>query len=235
MINKSVVFKMIASSSKQYKVLNAIILSIPINMVNHFFRIQKSANVFLHNNPMLSHIASLASKWMLWGVDIKISLRLFSSSAPHRMIFSRQCRAFFSFIPRLHNTLSTLVPRVAFLGHQETSFCRVPLAEHSSGFPNSGYSKTFSCAIESTPKVNEGFSEKKTLATCFTNLKRNFPAHSRMLAFVRTILCAFRSTREYIKDLRADLAYFFNHVIMIAGILRKAILKEQGIDLEACS
>jgi hypothetical protein len=56
----------------KFQILNSIIRSIMVSMMNMFFRSKISAEMFFHYKPMLKHITLVGLVWMIWRINQNI-------------------------------------------------------------------------------------------------------------------------------------------------------------------
>jgi hypothetical protein len=80
-------FSMFAAVWKQCQVLETVIVSNFIVMVDDFFRIKKSSQVFFHDQSMFWHIIINVLKRMIAGEDVNITINMANPSFPCRTFF----------------------------------------------------------------------------------------------------------------------------------------------------
>ena len=83
--------KVIRIRRKQFKVLNPIVLLVPVAMVNNLLGIQQSSKVGLHHKAMLKHVsAMLATVRVILAPNKNIAIPVDVTAAfPVRMIWTR--------------------------------------------------------------------------------------------------------------------------------------------------
>lgn len=66
-------FRMLSSTSIQFKVIRMIIGGVVVNVVDHFSQFKNSTNLFFHNYAMLCNIALFTGIRMVWAIKIPIA------------------------------------------------------------------------------------------------------------------------------------------------------------------
>ena len=103
---------------EQMKILNPVVLRIPVQVMNHFLRMQESAKVPLHHKPVLAHVAVPVGLWMLAAKHKPVfSLMKHPPSLPAIICRTALCsrqeipKAAIVFRPALHRARLTLTAR----------------------------------------------------------------------------------------------------------------------------
>ena len=189
-------YAMSRTVGKQHKVIDMIIKSITIYMMNNFFFKKIPTNMFFHYKSMFKNITLFSSERMFRRKNINIFFTNEFSTFPFRIFISSYCGMFFSFVPRYPiftrycKTLSRTILRTAsfyyrwicskFFSTNDTlchqwNFC----------FSSFRYSVTFHRAIFRMPFANIARFSSKYFTTNYTfNFWRNFVM--RYMSFFET-------------------------------------------------
>lgn len=106
---RKLMLKMCTVAIKYLKILNSIIISNAIDVVNNLMRFKVSSKMLFHNQTMFKYISLLIRKRMACYLYSNITSRFNSSTFPVPMFIFRDSFIFYSFIPcnltQMRNTI----------------------------------------------------------------------------------------------------------------------------------
>ena len=70
------------------KILNSVVLSVVINVMNYFRAVKDSTKMFFHYKAVFFNVSLLVRKWMAWRINTYITSFNFSTALPPMMFFS---------------------------------------------------------------------------------------------------------------------------------------------------
>jgi hypothetical protein len=66
------VVRLVNRISKQFEVAIGVVLSVAVNVMNHFGWLKEATYSFLHDQPVLKHVTLLGCGWMPWGENAHV-------------------------------------------------------------------------------------------------------------------------------------------------------------------